>query len=65
MKLKVELVWEAEDGASASSIYLTSDGRILLEGEAVGQEERDRLNLGDKALVSVDKLFIDAIKALL
>lgn len=66
MKLKVELVWEAEEGVSSPSIYLTSDGQILLEGRPVSEAERQSLALpGDAALISVDRRFIEAIKTLL
>ncbi|MFD1911870.1 hypothetical protein [Halodurantibacterium flavum] len=66
MKLKVELVWEAEEGVSSPSIYLTSDGQILLEGKPVSETERRTLSLPeDVALISVDRRFIDAVKTLL
>ena len=65
MKLKVELVWEAEEGNPSSSIFLTSDGRILLEGAPVAEADRHTLALGDKALISVDRRFIEAVKTLL
>ncbi len=65
MKLKVELVWEAEEGQPSSSIYLTSDGKILLSGSPVEQVERETLALGDKALIAVDRRFVEAVKTLL
>ena len=65
MKLKVELVWEAEEGNPSSSIYLTSDGKILLEGAPVGEAEREALALGGKSLIAVDRRFIEAVKTLL
>jgi hypothetical protein len=66
MKLRVELIWQPEGGKSSPSIYLTSDGNILLEGSPVGASERDELSLSkDAALIKVDRRFIDAIKTLL
>jgi hypothetical protein len=66
MKLRVELVWQTDGGTASPSIYLTSDGNILLEGMPVGASERDELSLSrDAALIKVDRRFIDAIKTLL
>jgi hypothetical protein len=66
MQLKVKLVWQPEDGNTSSSIYLTSDGKILLEGSPVGASEREKLSLSqDVALIKVDRHFIDAVKTLL
>jgi hypothetical protein len=66
MKLKVELVWEDAAGCASSSIYLISDGRILLEGAPVGDEEREKLSLRkDAGLIAVDRRFIEAVKGLL
>ena len=39
LKFRVELVWEGEE-ETASSIYLTGDGRIILQGLAISPEER-------------------------
>ncbi len=36
LKFRVELVWEDEKD-TASSIYLTSDGRVVLQGRAISQ----------------------------
>ena len=33
LKFRVELVWEGEH-ATASSIYLTADGRVIVQGRA-------------------------------
>ena len=73
MKFRVELVWQGEgaeragdaDGA-ASSIYLTSDGRVILQGAVVSRAERERLALPlDGEMISVDRALIRAIKEML
>ena len=33
LKFRVELVWEGDDKQTASSIYLTGDGRVITEAE--------------------------------
>jgi hypothetical protein len=65
VKFRVELVWR--DGAdSASSIFLTPDGRIVLQGRAVSADERKALDLPQEgAMISVDKSLIRAIKDML
>jgi hypothetical protein len=69
MTFRVELVWEGEekrDGGIPSSIYLTKDGRVVLQGRALSAEEREALDLPhDAALVSVDRALIRAIKEML
>jgi hypothetical protein len=36
VKFRVELVWQGDGGdATAPSIYLTADGRVILQGSAV------------------------------
>ena len=66
MKLKVELVWEETEGEPSSSIYLTSDGRILIEGKPIDASERKALSLPQEAaLISVDRRLVDAIKTML
>ena len=65
LKFRVELVWEDEKDR-ASSIYLTGDGRVILQGRAVSAVERDTLSLpreGD--MISVDRNLIRAIKEML
>ena len=65
LKFRVELVWEDEQ-ETASSIYLTGDGRVILQGRAVSAEERATLKLpaaGD--MISVDRKLIRAIKEML
>ena len=78
LKFRVELVWQAEpDGEAAGlatrlatsdtpSIYLTADGRIVLQGRRVSEQERTALDLPrDAELISVDRKLIKAIKDML
>ena len=65
MKFRLELIWKDEDTV-ASSIFLTADGRVILQGEAVSQEMRERLALpAEGAMISVDRKLIQAIKDML
>ena len=45
VKFRVELVWTDDDAGAASSIFLTSDGRVILQGRAVSPQERQALAL--------------------
>ena len=66
MKFRVELVWTDDDAGAASSIFLTADGRVILQGRAVSPQEREALALpaqGD--MISVDRNLIRAIKDML
>ncbi len=69
MKFRVELVWQGEGEAAAqapTSIYLTADGRVILQGAAVSRAEREALALPLEAeLISVDRALIRAIKDML
>ena len=67
MKFRVELVWKDETGENAaSSIFLTSDGRVILQGKAISAQERKELALPpDGEMISVDKKLIRAIKDML
>ncbi|HEX4557536.1 MAG TPA: hypothetical protein VH249_26350 [Xanthobacteraceae bacterium] len=66
MKFRVELVWKGEDERAAASIYLTSDGRVILQGRAVSETERAALSLpGEGDMISVDRNLIQAIKHML
>lgn len=69
MTFRVELVWKGDengDTASGSSIFLTKDGRVVLQGRDVTPEERAALDLPrDAALISVDKALIKAIREML
>jgi hypothetical protein len=65
LKFRVELVWQNDEDA-ASSMYLTSDGRVILQGRVVSQQERDQLSLPqDATLIIVDRTLIRAIKDML
>ena len=67
MNFRVELVWK-DDGESneAASIFLTSDGRVILQGRTISPEERKDLSLPqDGEMISVDKKLIQAIKDML
>jgi hypothetical protein len=72
VKFRVELVWQGEDtqrgegAGSPASIYLTSDGRVILQGALVSPAERERLALPlDGEMISVDRTLIRAIKEML
>ena len=66
MKFRVELVWTDDDATAASSIYLTSDGRVILQGAVVSRDEREKLALPlDGEMISVDRRLIRAIKDML
>ena len=65
LKFRVELVWQGER-ETASSIYLTGDGRVVLQGHAISKAERDTLSLPkDGEMISVDRSLIRAIKEML
>ena len=65
VKFRVELVWQGGEHA-ASSIYLTSDGRVILQGRSVPAEERKELALPLEAdMISVDRTLVRAIKEML
>ena len=65
LKFRVELVWQDEE-ETASSIYLTVDGRVILQGRAISQAEREALSLpADGDMISVDRNLIRAIKEML
>lgn len=71
MNFLVELVWTDDKQTpdkrdDTASIYLTADGRILLQGRNVPDDERAQLGLPrGAALVSVDRGVIKAIKEML
>ena len=66
VKFRVELVWEGEDEQSASSIYLTTDGRVILQGRRISSAERKELSLPPEGdMISVDRTLIRAIKDML
>ena len=66
LNFRVELVWQDSDETAASSMYLTSDGRVILQGRAISNEDRQRLALPvDADMISVDRKLIRAIKDML
>ena len=66
LKFRVELVWKDSDETAAESIFLTSDGRVILQGRAVSALEKQALSLPpDGDLISVDRKLIRAIKDML
>ena len=66
MKFRVELVWTDNEENDASSIFLTSDGRVVLQGRAISPLERQALALpADGEMISVDRNLIRAIKDML
>jgi hypothetical protein len=65
LNFRVELIWKGEEKAT-SSIFLTSDGRVILQGRGVSAGERETLALPhDGELISVDRTLIRAIKDML
>jgi len=65
VKFRLELIWKDEDTA-ASSIFLTADGRVVLQGQPVSQEMREKLALpAEGAMITVDRKLIQAIKEML
>jgi hypothetical protein len=65
VKFRVEVVW-SDDAHSASSIFLTGDGRVILQGRALSAQERQALQLpADGEMISVDRELIRAIKEML
>jgi len=66
MNFRVELMRSDNDQGAASSIFLTSDGRVILQGRTVAPQERLALALPpDGEMISVDRNLIRAIKDML
>jgi hypothetical protein len=66
LKFRVELVWKDSDESTASSMFLTSDGRVILQGQAISPQQRKELSLPlDGEMISVDRKLIRAIKDML
>jgi hypothetical protein len=66
LKFRVELIWQDDGDDSAPSIYLTSDGRVILQGSVVTPQERETLSLpAETPMISVDRRLIRAIKDML
>ena len=64
MKFRVELVWTDSAENAASSIFLTADGRVILQGRAISPRQALALPAeGD--MISVDRDLIRAIKDML
>jgi len=65
-KFRVELIWKGGEADEVSSIFLTSDGRVILQGRAISAQQREALALPrDAELISVDRNLIRAIKDML
>ena len=66
VKFRVELVWTDGAEKAASSIFLTADGRVILQGRTVSPQERQALALpAEGDMISVDRNLIRAIKDML
>jgi hypothetical protein len=66
VNFRVELIWKGSEDNEASSIFLTSDGRVILQGRTIAAKEREALALPrDGELISVDRNLIRAIKDML
>ena len=66
VKFRVELVWKDTEESAGSSIFLTADGRVILQGRAISPLERQALALpADGEMISVDRNLIRAIKDML
>ena len=66
MHFRVELVWQDDAQDDAPSIYLTADGRVLLQGRSVSDDERAHFKVPPGSdLISVDRRVIKAIKDML
>ena len=66
MHFRVELVWQDETQEDTPSIYLTADGRVLLQGRSVSDDERAHFGIPPGSdLISVDRSLIKAIKDML
>ena len=66
VKFRVELIWKDDDHHAASSLYLTTDGRVIVQGRAISAAERAELKLPLEAeMISVDRKVIRAIKEML
>jgi len=66
LNFRVELIWQEREDVEAESIFLTSDGRVILQGRGISAQEREALKLPrDADLISVDRNLIRAIKDML
>jgi hypothetical protein len=65
LKFRIELVWQ-DNTERTSSIFLTSDGRIIVQGRPVSAAEREALDLpADGAMISIDRNLVRAVKDML
>ena len=66
LNFRVELICKDTDQREAASIFLTSDGRVILQGRGLSAQEREDLSLpADADMISVDRKLIRAIKDML
>ena len=66
MKFRVEVIWQDGEHNAASSIFLTSDGRVILQGRAVSPRNARRWRCPSRGeMISVDRNLIRAIKDML
>ena len=66
LKFRVELVWQDDAKDETASIYLTSDGRVVLQGRRISELERQAFDLPREGeMISVDRKLIRAIKEML
>ena len=66
VNFRVELIWKQSQDKEATSIFLASDGRVILQGCGISPQEREALKLPrDGDLISVDRNLIRAIKDML
>jgi hypothetical protein len=66
LHFRVELVWQDDAQEDVPSIYLTADGRVLLQGRAVSDDERAHFKIPPGSdLISIDRRVIQAIKEML
>lgn len=66
MYFRIELTYNCADEPEASSIFLTSDGGVILQGQKVSEADRQSLSLpSDAILISIDRRLIRMIKDML
>jgi hypothetical protein len=65
VKFRLELIWQDNED-TAASIFLTGDGRVVLQGRTISPQEREKLELPREGeMISVDRNLIRAIKEML
>jgi hypothetical protein len=66
VQFRVELNWRDGDADEAPSIFLVTDGSVILQGRTVETKERKELQLpAEGGLISVDRNLIRAIKEMI